>query len=227
MWVTKALGTTVWITVFFVFYFEIMNLTAGAVTVMPLTAFDRWIEVREWTAGLYVSLWVYVALAPALAGHRTEIGVYCRAAALMSVLGLGFFWLFPTAVPIFDVDWAQYPALAYLKAADVAGNAFPSLHVSFAVFSAAVIHHQLRAIGAPRGLRLVNALWCVGIVYSTLATRQHVVLDVLGGVALAGLTWWVYVLCIPRGHAMREVRRWRARPPAIGSDGEAGGTVPR
>jgi len=38
---------------------------------------------------------------------------------------------------------------------------------------------------------LINACWCVGICYSTLATKQHLLIDVLAGAAL-GLAggWW-------------------------------------
>jgi membrane-associated phospholipid phosphatase len=51
----------------------------------------------------------------------------------------------------------------------------------------------MRQMRVPRGLHLLSALWCAGIIYSTIATRQHVALDVLAGVALAlvvaGLQW--------------------------------------
>jgi hypothetical protein len=59
------------------------------------------------------------------------------------------FWFFPTTVPVFAVDWSQYPALQFLKATDVGGNAFPSLHVAFAVFTAVLLGRQLRSVGAP------------------------------------------------------------------------------
>jgi membrane-associated phospholipid phosphatase len=100
------------------------------------------------------------------------------------------FWLFPTTVPVFAVDWAQYPALQFLKATDVGGNAFPSLHVAFAVLTAVLLERQLRSVQAPTWLRVLNLLWAFGIVYSTLATRQHVLLDVLGGTLLAAAVSW-------------------------------------
>jgi membrane-associated phospholipid phosphatase len=43
---------------------------------------------------------------------------------------------------------------------------------------------SLTKMGAGRGLRALNWLWCAGILYSTVATRQHVALDVLAGAAL-------------------------------------------
>ena len=53
-----------------------------------------------------------------------------------------------------------------------------------AVFSGIWLHHLLRGIGAPLWATIVNMLWCAGIVYSTLATRQHVTVDVVAGALL-------------------------------------------
>jgi len=39
-------------------------------------------------------------------------------------------------------------------------------------------------VGAPLWLRAINVAWAAGIVYSTMAVRQHVLIDVLGGFAL-------------------------------------------
>jgi len=60
------------------------------------------------------------------------------------------------------------------------------LHAAFAMFTAVVLHGQLTAVRAPRALLACNVLWCLGILYSTIATRQHVALDVIAGSLLAG-----------------------------------------
>ena len=50
---------------------------------------------------------------------------------------------------------------------------------------------MLADVGAPRWLALINVCWCVGICYSTLATKQHLLIDVLAGAALGGVGgWW-------------------------------------
>ena len=46
------------------------------------------------------------------------------------------------------------------------------------------IEHVLRGAGAPRTLRALNIAWFAAIAWSTLAVKQHVVLDVLAGAAL-------------------------------------------
>ena len=80
-----------------------------------------------------------------------------------------------------DADWSQYPAFAFLRSVDASGNVCPSLHVAFAVFTAIWLDRLLRQMGAGCGVRAFNWLWCLGILYSTIAIRQHVVLDVLAG----------------------------------------------
>jgi hypothetical protein len=185
-WMPKMFGTTLGMTAFFVAYFWVLNHPHGPVTIMPLTFIDRLIGFQPATLALYLSLWFYVSLAPALVIDRRELLSYGVAAAALSVLGLGIFILWPTAVPPAGVDWSLHPAFAFLKAADATGNACPSLHVAFAVFTAFWFERLLREIGASQRARALNWLWCGGILYSTVATRQHVALDVLAGAALGG-----------------------------------------
>ena len=115
---------------------------------------------------------------------------------------MGIFLLWPTAVPPAAVNWSQHPSFAFLKSADAAGNACPSLHVAFAVFSAVWFARLLGAMGAGPAARALNWLWCLGILYSTIATRQHVALDVLAGAALGAAVAAVH---------LRWVKRWSPR----------------
>ena len=73
-----------------------------------------------------------------------------------------------------------------IKDIDFSGNACPSLHVASAVFSALWLDRVFRMVTAPLLLRVVSALHCLAILWSTVATRQHVVLDVLAG-AVVGI----------------------------------------
>jgi len=183
-WPAKMLGTSVGMTVFFAVYFWVLNHPHFPVTTMPLTGVDRLIDFRPEALPLYLSLWFYVSLAPALLIDRRELVSYGVAAIGLSVIGLGIFFLWPTAVPQPNIDWSAYPSFDFLKAADAAGNACPSLHVAFAVFSAVWFERILRQMNARRFVRRLNWLWCLGILYSTIAVRQHVALDVVAGTIL-------------------------------------------
>lgn len=120
-------------------------------------------------------------LADVRRGDRRELVSYGLAAIGLGVFGLAIYRFWPTAAPWPQVDWTQHPAFAFLKSVDASGNACPSLHVAFAVFTAVWFERLLRQLGARRLLRALNWLWCLGILYFTVATRQHVALDVLAG----------------------------------------------
>ena len=109
------------------------------------------------------------------------------------MVGLGIFLVCPTAVPaVSGATWAADSAFAFLKQVDASGNACPSLHVAFAVFAAAAIARSLRELGASRGPRMLNGLWCAGILWSTIATRQHVAIDVVAGALLGAAVAALY-----------------------------------
>lgn len=203
-WPVKLAGTTLGMTVFFVAYFWVLNHPLYPVTLMPRTALDDWISFQPAALPLYLSLWFYVSLAPALLIDRRELISYGVAWVGLSVVGLGCFLFWPTAVPRATVDWAQHPSFAFLQQVDAAGNACPSLHVAFAVFTAFWFERLLRQMGAGRGLRAGNWLWCAGILYSTLATRQHVALDVFAGAALGTLVAAVHLSWLGAGITQRK-----------------------
>jgi membrane-associated phospholipid phosphatase len=77
---------------------------------------------------------------------------------------------------------------------DASGNACPSLHVAYAVFTACWLHRQLLDFKAGRLPRLLNYLWCAAIIHSTMAIHQHVAWDVLAGALLGGAVVWPHLL---------------------------------
>ncbi len=186
-WLVKMLGTVLGMAAFFAAYFWLLRHPLFPVTEMPLIAIDRHVSFWPEALPLYLSLWFYVSLAPALLIDRCELVTYGLAAATLSVIGLGCFLFWPTAVPQPDVDWSQHAAFGFLKSVDASGNACPSLHVAFAVFSAVWLARVLRQMGASGAARMLNWLWCGGILFSTVAIRQHVALDVLGGIVLGAV----------------------------------------
>ena len=180
-WYLKLPGIGGFIAVFFIAYFWTLRTPLFPVTTVPTTLLDRLILFRPESLPLYISLWVYVSLPPVLLDDRRELVGYGIAAAALAVVGLGIFLVCPTNISPPDIDWSQYPAFAFLKGIDASGNACPSLHAAFAVFSAIWLDRILRRISQRPVIRMLNACWCVGILYSTLATKQHVALDLFAG----------------------------------------------
>jgi len=183
----KGIGTTLFIGLFFGAYFYVLKAPVYPATVMPITALDRLIGFQPLALPVYLSLWVYVSLPPALLATRRELYGYGLAMAGTCLAGLFVFYFWPTVVPAAHIDWARYPGVDFLKNMDASGNACPSLHVATAIFSGIWLHHLLRRFGAPLWIRSFNWTWCIGIVYAALATRQHVTVDVLAGLLLGML----------------------------------------
>ncbi|HYW56505.1 MAG TPA: phosphatase PAP2 family protein [Polaromonas sp.] len=184
----KSIGIPAFIAMFFGAYFYLLKYPVHPVTLMPITLLDRLINFQPAAVPLYVSLWVYVSLAPAFLSSRRELYVYALGMTATCLTGLLVFYFWPTAVPAAEIDWGLYPSVDFLKTMDAAGNACPSLHVATAVFTGAWLHFILRRFGAPLWLLLANSVWCIGIAYSTLATRQHVAVDMWAGLALGLIT---------------------------------------
>lgn len=182
----KSLGIPAFFAGFFVLYFQLLRHPLFPVTEMPLTVVDRWLASHPAAIVPYLSLWVYAVLPPTFLRGRREVKAYTLAVAALTAAGLAIFCVWPSATPVANPTWAAHESFAFLKGVDAAGNACPSLHVAFAIFTAIWLERLLRQVGAPLGVRLLNAAWSVAIVYSTMAARQHVLVDVLGGIALGG-----------------------------------------
>ena len=189
----KLVGTAGGTAVFLWAYFWVLRNPLGEVAVMPATWLDALIGLQPWSFALYASLWVYISFGTALARDFRELAAFGWASLGMGLAGLAIFVLVPTRVAEPAIDWTLYPSLQFLKSIDATGNACPSLHAAFCVFTGLALHAQLGSIGAPRAVRGANALWCLGILYSTIATGQHVALDALAGVALGAAAAVPYV----------------------------------
>lgn len=185
LWPLKALGTAAFMMLFFWAYFAVLRNPLAPVTMMPLTWLDTAIPITALAFPFYASLWVYASLPVAFMQEIRAMLLFGLWMAVMCLLCLGIFWLLPTGVPPAGIDWSLYPEMAIIKDVDASGNACPSLHVASAVFAAIWLARIARAMGGRRWVSGLIWLHCLAILWSTMATRQHVALDVLAG-ALTG-----------------------------------------
>jgi membrane-associated phospholipid phosphatase len=190
---------------FFIIYGYLLNHPAYPTRVMPLTVVDDWVSFHPAALIPYCSLWIYVSLAPALLDKWWELKRYIVVTAGLSFSGFLSFYFFPTAVPSPGIDWAEYPAIAFLKESDDAGNACPSLHVAFSVYSGLILAYLWAKAGGRFIGQTLNALWALVIIHSTMATKQHVFLDVVFGAILGILGGWLIVI-------------WLRSPPPVNAE---------
>jgi hypothetical protein len=125
---------------------------------------------------------------------------------LLNVVGLATFLLWPLAPP------RLVPGAGFVDSVAVAGHhvvtgtsrvsvdqfgAMPSLHIAWAVWSAAA---AVLLLQAPRWRRLRQASWLYPVVtvVVVVATANHYVVDVVAGVLTAGAALWVSRRCDAR-----------------------------
>ena len=191
-WRFKLIAGAIIVIAFFIGYFLLLRYHIFPVREMPTTTLDRLIAFQPGALPLYLSLYLYLPIAPWLLEDKRDLNACCLAFSGLCLVGLLIFLFWPTAIP--RPDSAAYRPLI---AIDGRGNACPSLHAAFAVFSAICIDRLARRLG-DRGLaRSLSWLWCLGILYSTLATKQHVAVDMVAGIALGAAWAWLYLRFFP------------------------------
>ena len=176
--------------VFFTAYFFLLKNPAFPVTVMPLLAMDHWVVFSPLALIPYFSLWVYCSLPVMVMPERARLINFGIWIGVMCLFALSIFYFLPSAVPAANIDWSQHPGVSFLKAVDAAGNACPSMHVAAAVYSSFWLYWLLAELRMGWRAQSVQIIWGLAIVYSTLATKQHVSLDVWAGIALGIAFAW-------------------------------------
>jgi membrane-associated phospholipid phosphatase len=120
-----------------------------------------------------------------LPGKSETVRAYSRDVAIAYAVAAVIFWIYPTLSPRPpEVDARFYRWL--IEWVDGPRNAFPSLHAVIATLSAGYLWRHFQAAGASIYWSIALLLWWVTLLYSTLATRQHRMLDLLAGAALVG-----------------------------------------
>ena len=196
-WRFKLIAVASIVAVFFAFYFLLLHYPVFRVRIVPNTMLDRVISFQPFALWLYASLFLYIALPSALLDNKRHLVVCLVVVSGLCLAGLLAFFLWPTGTPPKYLAPADHPVFAPLVAMDKPRNACPSMHAAFAVFTAIFIHWMASQLGRPHLVRWVSWLWCAGILYSTLATKQHVAIDLYTGSGLGAIWALVYLRFFP------------------------------
>lgn len=161
------------------------------------SALDQSIPFLPWT------IWVYFAFFPLIGWTALVVrpDLFLRfvlAATLAAVVAWACVLLFPISFERPDAasiagEWHRR-VFTFVHAVDPAHISFPSLHVAVTWICTFMLWQRRH--------RLSLLLLGAAISLSTLATRQHLVVDVAGGVALA----WICVAAVTRLAATQGVR---------------------
>lgn len=157
---------------------------------------DRWIPFVPVFVFGYVLVYFTPGLSAFFIADRAEIYRTSLAFGLNAVICFSIFAIFPVEYPrVFPVpEGLSGRILAFVHVLDRPVNCFPSHHIATSFTAYFAVRRQDRRWGAIFGIAAVL------VAVSTLLVKQHYVVDVPGGIAVAGLT---YVLSFPPRSTLR------------------------
>lgn len=165
---------------------------AGALAVhlepreLSLTTWDKQIPLIPWTFWVYSSVYFIYLTSCAVQKDLENFSKFLYGYVFAYTVSSIFFVLFPTTFPReaypLPPETGELTAQAFdwFRTIDHPTNCFPSMHVGSCVMSAMPFYRR-----RPKVFFLF-ALWAVAISLTTLTTKQHYLVDVLGG-AIFGL----------------------------------------
>ena len=171
---------------FLVGYFGAMRLVMFEPWTIAQSEWDTFVPEHRWAAYIYHSLWLMMPIMPLLAGSRRALRCYMHGLLMLSCSAFAIFVVFPVAGPRDQIlpitGWEPY-----LSGVDLKLNAMPSLHAGLATYSALfglTIARRWSRTAYSAYLAIAGA-WMSLILWSTLATRQHYLIDLPAGMVLA------------------------------------------
>lgn len=150
------------------------------------TSWDSMIPWLPWTLPIYFSMYLQCLVA----AFRAPANQYVQALfalLIATVTSCIIFVLLPAHYPrpnpatLDSAFWQQ--VFTHVYQSDGAGNTFPSIHVSATTLLA-------RAMWQDR-YRALWIIWSAAIAISILTVKQHFIVDLLGGLVVAALSWTI------------------------------------
>jgi membrane-associated phospholipid phosphatase len=178
----------------FLFYGLTNYFPTGAPSSLPFFPIESRIPVIPASVWVYLSYYPLLALAGMRMAKQPWIWRAVGATAFVITCSGIVFLIHPTMIerPAFAGGGFSGSALRWVRAIDPPNNCFPSLHVGLATCCGLI----WRKAAPRRGPLLL--LWTASIAVSTLTTKQHYLIDVLGGLLVAAIAWVLFFV-LPLG----------------------------
>lgn len=156
------------------------------------TDLDRMIPFVPWTIVIYFGCFLFWAVNYILSVRQGKERAYRFLSAdfLAKCICLFFFLVLPTTNtrPEVGQEGIWNMAIRFLYRVDSPDNLFPSIHCLTSWMCFIGIRGQK---SVPLFYRVFSCVMAIAVFISTLTTRQHVLVDVAGGVLLAEICWQV------------------------------------
>lgn len=190
-------------------YLFIAGQMPGRMLHAPALPVDRALPLVPGWGLVYGPLYLFLIILPVFVVREPEfLRRTVWAYLLVWVVALTVFLVYPTVAPrptsVAGDGFAVW-GLRFLYGADPPYNCFPSLHVAHSFVSALACYRAHRAVG-------IAAVVCASLVgISTLFAKQHYVLDVVAGVLLATVAYWLFLRPVVRDAIPEPDRRLAPR----------------
>lgn len=170
------------------FYFLTNHFPSRSPALLTAFPFESAIRLMPWTSWIYLSYFLMILyVGVRLLRHEWFIKGVSAIACVITVSGI-IFLVYPTTIvrpPISDGDPSAW-VLALVRIVDPPNNCFPSLHVGL-IFSCTLLMLMAR-----RAEGVVMLIWSILISISTLTTKQHYAIDLIGGLCLAVFFFFLF-----------------------------------
>ena len=179
---------------FTVFYYVPQWLPIFPSTTIPLTAIDKAIPFHPWWIWPYMSMYVMLPIPPMFSTRARDLARYTIGMTIMFVTCCVFFFLWPIAYPRPPLEDLAAPGFYRLVTSiDQPINSLPSLHAGLTAYTIFFAARALRDL--PRRayvpMLAIGWIWAALILYGTLATKQHYLVDLPPGVLVAWVAHWL------------------------------------
>jgi membrane-associated phospholipid phosphatase len=161
---------------------------------LPVTWLERDVPFVEPFVYVYLSICLFMPAGPLLTVSRPMLVRHGEGFLAITLVAFGCFVLYPIEVPAPAV--AAETFLYQLLLSDTRLNSLPSLHAAYTVYSLLYWRCLLPELSSRRLRDAVAALvtgWALVILSSIFLIKQHYLLDVVAGIALALVAHWVVV----------------------------------
>lgn len=151
---------------------------------------DELIPVVPWMVTIYFGCYLFWIVNYILGcrQEREKAFRFMAADLVAKLVCMACFLLFPTTNtrPVIEGSSIWDELMRLLYQVDAADNLFPSIHCLTSWFCYIAVRENKKI---PKWYQAVSALMAFSVCVSTLTTKQHVLIDVIAGVALAELSY--------------------------------------
>lgn len=153
---------------------------------------DSIVPFLPWTLCIYIGCYLFWAVNYVLCAHQENTQAYRFFCAdfIAKAICFVFFILLPTTNVRPEIAGNTFWELGItmLYQIDAPTNLFPSIHCLVSWFCFIGIRKNKNI---SLWYRMLSLFIAVAICFSTLTTRQHIMIDVIGGILLAEISYWI------------------------------------